>query len=486
MSSFHSKTRYSQKLTGLALGGLLALFSHSTWACSDFMLVGAQPILIGALRPVVSARTLDFPADLGNKFIMVPRGVKWKSRAPFDKPGATNDDQFGKPEDWRGVSWTNQYGFIGLNAPTMFPRTPWTFFDGINEVGLSSGSSWMTDTKYPRPNDKDILDKKALSNLDFIAWVLGNFKTVAEVKAALQANKVVVWGEEAKIPKQSDPTHFDNEHSDSIAIPAHVMLHDATGESLVIEFTGDSKDENAPGVIRFYDRTTNKDFVDVLTNSPSYPEQLKNLETYKEQVCGFRTEKDPNLQKGSTNYIEGLKGIPGDMSRMSRFVTLAKVSKCTMSDWDKSENSRMKIVPVEDNPLKTEDDAVQTAWKVIARAERPRNESADPMEIDVASVLKLIGLDWDLDLKLNVFPMEWNLLTLVRVHAPKSEITDKSMSKIYFRSADNQSIRLIDLGQLDFGKSDVKTPDKLHTFWEADESRYTKAQDVTSLSKSTP
>jgi len=117
MFTQYKSKRIMQKCSGLALGGLLALATQPAGACTETAIKGPlvdQPG--GKTQNFVSARTVDFDLPLGNKFVKVPRNIKWKSRSPAWSPDVKDDDPTKDPSTWKGKEWTNQYGFIGLRA----------------------------------------------------------------------------------------------------------------------------------------------------------------------------------------------------------------------------------------------------------------------------------------------------------------------------------------------------------------------------------
>ena len=348
--------------------------------------------------------------------------------------------------------------------------------DGINERGLSISLLWLEETKYPIPTEEDKKEHRALSGNDFAAWVLGNFEDVAEVKKKLTFDPnqkippdVIVWGEKAKgkNPK-GEPVE--------IAIPVHAMLHDAQGHSMVIEALNHQ--------LVFYDpdadelKAKKMEYVDVMGNR-EYLKDLENLndKKYKDLVCGIRA--------GYSGPEEGLSGLSGDMSAASRFVTIAKISQCTMTDLIQQRVNHIII-----NPLDTEDKAVQAAWKVIGRAERAPDETLSdttpqpPKASDPSIFKRGVTLVKETTPTPNALtsdpPKEYHVdlarVTVVRVHRPASR------SKIYFRTADNASVRLIDLSKLDFsnpgGGSISKETFKGWKKFVADDTGY-KAEDVT-------
>lgn len=241
--------------------GLMA--STSALACTDVRLMAKD-------GSAFSSRTMDFGMDLENALLVVPRGHEVASDAPKGS----------------GLKWKGKYGYVGMNAfhlPMMA--------DGMNEKGLGFGALYLPgETKYQDvPADGSA---KALSNALFGDWVLSNFATVEEVKAAL--DDVTVWG-------QSMP-QFGS------FIPLHFTIHDKTGKSIVIEYVG--------GKAHVYDNT-----VGVLTNSPTYDWHLQNLRNYVYlSPLNAAPEKIGNVTYVGTGQGSGLYGLPGDPTPPSRFI----------------------------------------------------------------------------------------------------------------------------------------------------------------------
>jgi len=199
-------------------------------------------------------------------------------------PGANHDPRqhlMGKT----GLKWKSKYGYLGLDADNM-PLA----VDGINETGFSLGLLWLPGTVYQ--DVPGATPEVAMSVVDIGHWILGNFKTVAEVKAAI--GNVRVWA-----PKLADwggtPT-------------AHLALHDAQGNSVVIEFVdGQQKIYDNPGR--------------VLTNAPTFDWQTTNLRNY---IHVSAANAQPAAIRGSVlappGQGGGFLGIPGDWTPPSRFV----------------------------------------------------------------------------------------------------------------------------------------------------------------------
>ncbi|WP_338873033.1 choloylglycine hydrolase family protein [Myxococcus stipitatus] len=231
--------------------------------CTDFLIVASD-------KSVVNGRSMEFGLDLGSEILVRAPGSKFVSPSPH---GLLN-----------GLSWTSTYGYVGLTAKDSLP----IIVDGMNTAGLSTGSLWLPGSRYPKVTN----NSKALTLAQFPGWVLGNFSTVAEVRSALLEGAAQVW------------------ESDWLAkyLPLHFPIHDAQGNSLVVEFLD--------GELHLHDNP-----VSVLTNAPPFPVQLQNLRNYVDL-----TPYDAKpIQLGSETFSQpghgsGLRGIPGDAMPPSRFV----------------------------------------------------------------------------------------------------------------------------------------------------------------------
>lgn len=244
----------TQRIIGVSL--LVLVFSFpmialEAYACSD--------IILGDKTNLISARTMDFDIDLRSDIKVVPRGQKVTSNAPNGK---------------NGLSWVSKYGFVGVNALDIDK-----YCDGMNEKGLSIGTLWLDESAFPQPKSAD----NALSIQDIGAWMLGNFATVDEVKAALK--NVTVWGEKSK-------------ELGGMVPPLHLAVHDALGNNLVVEFVN--------GEMKVYDNPKG-----VLTNSPTFDWHLTNT-----------GDTDTIYPVGAQDHPYA---IPGESMSVSRFIRLLQL-----------------------------------------------------------------------------------------------------------------------------------------------------------------
>lgn len=248
----------------MAIVFFLALAFNAAFACTDFQ-VKAQD---GA---VVVGRSMEFPVDLRSKVVIVPRGEQFVS---------IND------QGVKGVSWTNIYAFLGVDAYNLKNG----FVEGFNEKGLAFAALMFTGAQY-----QEAEPGKFVTIADFGAWVMGNFASVDEVKEALA--RVNVAG--ANLKEAGGDLYL------------HIALHDAAGKNLVIEFIG--------GQVKIYDNP-----LGVMTNRPDFEWQINNLRNYINLDAHDKAGKTLNgLKLEPTGVGSGFLGLPGDWTPPSRFVRVA-------------------------------------------------------------------------------------------------------------------------------------------------------------------
>ncbi len=255
-----------KKLLTLALG-IFSLISSYSNACTG--------ITIKNNENIVQARTIEYGEEnLKSHLIISPRNHQYKSFLP-------NSKNF-------GLTWKAKYGYVGISVINE------NFIgEGINEAGLNAGLFY-----FPYYGSLDSFtkagEKKSLADMQLVSWILSNFSTVEEVKKAIKKIKVV------PIAYQPDGQPLPT---------AHWRVSDKTGENIVIEIV-----EN--GKINIYD---NK--IGVLTNSPDYDWQVKNLNNYVNLYTGnAKSYKVNDTEIFSFGAGTGFLGLPGDITPPSRFV----------------------------------------------------------------------------------------------------------------------------------------------------------------------
>lgn len=233
------------------------------FACTDFRVKAKD-------GSVVIGRSMEWALDMNSQVKLYPRGQTIQSKAPNGQ---------------NGVKWTSKYGYLGVNGMGVD-----SILDGMNEKGLGVGGLWMPGSVYQTVSADET--DKALSLQYFGSWLLGNFSTVHEVEGALSGIKV--WCPSVE----------------SIGgLPTiHISIHDATGESLVIEFV-DQK------MVVYHNPNG------VMTNAPNFDWQLTNLRNYINITpVTTPTQKLGALTLAPTGQGAGFLGVPGDYTPPARFV----------------------------------------------------------------------------------------------------------------------------------------------------------------------
>lgn len=179
-------------------------------------------------QPVLTGRNMDWTEKMGTQLYVMPKGI--------ERDGLT---------DTNSVKWTSKYGSVV--AVVWAGGTA----DGLNEAGLGANLLYLAESKY---GDSDPAREGIAVSL-WTQYYLDNFATVAEAVAATKS--IDVRGIE--ILYKGKP----------LDAPLHMSLSDATGDSAVIEIL------DGKTVIHHGPQYT------VMTNSPTYDEQLVLLKQYE-------------------------------------------------------------------------------------------------------------------------------------------------------------------------------------------------------------
>ena len=180
-----------------------------------------------------AGRTMELPMELPYRIAFYPVGSEFSSSA--DGNAALN--------------YQSQYAFISVAVPDPV-TSDLKVTEGLNEQGLSF--SLLAFPSADGPADMVKKTQGVLAAIDLGSWALGQFETVAQVKAALEKQPAMVT---ALLPLGLLKTPF------------HYTLHDATGKSLVIGY--------ADGKQNLIDNPTG-----VMTNGPKFDWHLTNLNNY--------------------------------------------------------------------------------------------------------------------------------------------------------------------------------------------------------------
>jgi len=346
-------------VTAVSAGALLlGLGAPAAQACTGIRLTAQD-------GSVVPARTLEFAIDLKSQLTVVPRG--------YVRTGTTPD---GKP----GLKWKAKYGSVGMNGVGM-PL----LFDGMNEKGLVAELFYFpTSAGYMAYTAADA--GKTLAPWELGSWILENFATVDEVRAnigSVVVPKVVfaAWG---------------------FAPEVHFTVHDASGKSIVIEYTG--------GKLNVYDSP-----LGVITNSPSFDWQMTNLRNYVNlSINNAAPAKVGSLTLQPFGQGSGMAGLPGDFTPPSRFVRAVAYSQSVL-------------------PSKTGAEAVLEAFHILNQFDIPKGAARDREKDEHGNVVA-----------------DYTLWTAA---------SDTAAKRYYFRTYENSQIRMVDLTKVNFdGTAVSETP----------------------------
>ena len=236
-------------------------------------LVACTGIILKTLDgSTIVGRTMEFGFDIKSNVLVVPAGTKYTTLGLNPKKS--------------GFTFEAKYGFAGANALGKS-----IIVDGVNEKGLYFGAFYFKGaaeySELTAANQNNAISSEEVGN-----WLLSQFATVEEIKAAM-SEKVVVGTYVKEI--------------EGIA-PLHYAVTDADGGSIVIEYTKSG--------LTIHDNTVN-----VVTNNPTYDWQLTNLRNYIGLTATNRETLTVGKQKVKPfGQGTGMFGLPGDFSSPSRFV----------------------------------------------------------------------------------------------------------------------------------------------------------------------
>jgi choloylglycine hydrolase len=253
------------KISALFLAFFL-LTASVVQACSSFRISTTDGC-------VFYARTMEDPFPMGETISIIPAGTKYAGLLPDGKQN--------------GLKWTAKYGVVGINALGL-PIV----CDGVNEAGLACGM--LLYPGYAEYMKYDSAKKSnTITQVEVATWILTNCATVAEVRNSV--GKIIVCKGETR-------------HAGDL--PLHYTVHDKSGASIVIEYTG--------GKLHIFDNP-----LGVMTNSPSFDWHMTNLQNYANLRPANSTPITvENVQASGFGQGTGMLGLPGDYTPPSRFVRL--------------------------------------------------------------------------------------------------------------------------------------------------------------------
>jgi choloylglycine hydrolase len=271
----------TKKINALLLTAIM-LFSQIGFGCTGIILKTENGVTI-------PARTMEFGFDVRSKLLIMPKG--------------TNINFLSSVENKVGYQMKAKYGFAGMNAVEKN-----IVVDGVNEAGLYLGCFYFSgDAQYEKLTSSN--QYKAVSSEELGNYVLGSFATVDEVVEGLK--KVSVVGSFIDVIQAEAPFHY--------------AVTDATGRSVVIEYTK-------------YGLQVHENTVNAVCNNPAYDWHLTNLRNYVNLTPNNRQGVNVNNKKIiGMGQGTGMLGLPGDYTSPSRFVRAAAFANTALPSANEEE-----------------------------------------------------------------------------------------------------------------------------------------------------
>ncbi len=259
-----------------------------------------------------AARTLELPMELPYLIAYTPSGTKFGSQVTGH----------------HALDFVSTYSFLAVSVPNG-TIDDLKVVEGLNEKGLTFSILAYAGAEGPADNFEKT--QAVLSAIDLGSWTLAQFATVAEVKAALDQQAVLV-APLAALGGENPPFHY--------------TLHDQTGASIVIEYSD--------GKQSVYDNP-----VGVMTNGPEFTWHMTNLNNYtffdnvEKSSAEFRGRKFVQPDSGISTVA-----LPSSNTSVGRFVKAVYYSHFT-------------------EKAATPENAIITLSHIMNNFDRPRGVSLD-------------------------------------------------------------------------------------------------------------
>ena len=219
-------------------------------------------------RDFYFGRTLDYDFSYGEQVVITPRNYAFELR--------------------HSERLESHYAIIGMaHIQGGYPL----YYDGANEKGLAMAGLNFVGNAFYR---ETVAGKDNIAQFEFIPWILGQCASVKEAAALLK-----------KVNLTNTP------FSENLPLAElHWMIADKD-EAIVVESVKEG--------LKVYPNPAG-----VLTNNPTFPEQLFRLNDYMSLSAGeSKNAFSPALDLKNYSRGMGALGLPGDLSSGSRFVRAA-------------------------------------------------------------------------------------------------------------------------------------------------------------------
>lgn len=213
-------------------------------------------------------RTLDYEFSYGDEVTVTPRNF---------------------PIEFRDMGvMKSHYAIIGM---AYIANGCPLYYDAVNEKGLGmAGLNFVGNAHYADKAD----GKENIAQFEFIPWILSQCESVAQARQLLDKINITNTPFSKELP----------------VAQLHWIIADCN-EAITVESVRDG--------IKVYDNP-----VGVLTNNPTFPEQMFRLNDYM-HLSPKQPENKFSDRLSLSTYSRGMGalGLPGDLSSQSRFVRVA-------------------------------------------------------------------------------------------------------------------------------------------------------------------
>ncbi len=196
---------------------------------------------------VIAGRSMDWGEDLKSNMWVLPRGMK-------------RDGMGGK----NSIAWESKYGSLIVSGYDIGTS------EGMNEKGLVVNMLALAESDYGTPAE----GAKVISMSTWAQYVLDNHASVSEAVADLRRENFRV---QTLVLPTGRPANM------------HLALSDATGDSAVLEYV--------KGKLVIHHGKQYK----VMTNSPTYDQQLSIMEYWKE--AGGLNKSLPGTSRAADRFV---------------------------------------------------------------------------------------------------------------------------------------------------------------------------------------
>ncbi|KAL4430785.1 hypothetical protein ABPG75_006041 [Micractinium tetrahymenae] len=236
----------------------------------------------------ISGHTFDNTADARQSLVTLPAGFVFTAAEPCTGCEAQNH------------TFNHGVAYVAGTGAGYFGAA----FSGMNSAGLAAGAHTLGSAKGPALLYHAEGPATALAWPEVLLYLLGTFGSVDEVARQFTPQNYQVVTDFAPGALQQGVALMFNILD---IVPIHISIYDASGDGGVIEFDGQ----------KGWNLYRN---VSAVTNMPSYPEQLANLERWR-KAEGNTSAYVAGLLQGSYELV--FQQLPGSYSPAARFLRLS-------------------------------------------------------------------------------------------------------------------------------------------------------------------